>query len=362
MIGGPNDGAAGTEGAAWPFALTIYVDATWATGIQPGDDPDGAGPATRFGYDAFATISDAVDAANAADPGTTIMVNPGTYFESSSLTVTQEDVLLLGSATPTRHRSTSRRPGRRFRSTPRAWWSTASISSATAPGTAPWTAGRPSTRSAPSFASGADVTGALVVNNRISGGKWDLLRRRRIAALPRATRLLEQRALSQRGRRGHRQRLERRDRGEQHSRQRPVEQRRGVRRPRPRCWSPTTSPTVRRATRSLGNTITDSGNHGIERPCRRDADHGNTISNSGLSYPAFRESAGIEVEGKRLRVRRRQHRDHEQHDHRQRLRRDQARRLRRQHDDRRQHDQRHRTAALNGGPSSADRTRAAPRS
>ena len=45
------------------------------------------------------------------------------------------------------------------------------------------------------------------------------------------------------------------------------------------------------------NTITNSGNHGISVRVDGTLITGNTISNSGLSYPAFREPAGIEVEG-----------------------------------------------------------------
>ena len=56
-------------------ALIVYVDDDWA-GTTPGTDPDGAGPASSFGYDAFATIQDGV--AGVGVNGT-VIVNPGSY-------------------------------------------------------------------------------------------------------------------------------------------------------------------------------------------------------------------------------------------------------------------------------------------
>lgn len=56
-------------------ALIVYVDDNWA-GTTVGADPDGGGPATSFGYDAFATIQDGV--AGVAINGT-VIVNPGSY-------------------------------------------------------------------------------------------------------------------------------------------------------------------------------------------------------------------------------------------------------------------------------------------
>tara|TARA_Y100001933_G_scaffold152099_1_gene150541 strand:- start:88984 stop:101430 length:12447 start_codon:yes stop_codon:yes gene_type:complete len=53
----------------------IYVDDDWV-GLSFGDDPDGAGPATAFGFDAFATIQEGVDAV--ATDGT-VHVYAGTY-------------------------------------------------------------------------------------------------------------------------------------------------------------------------------------------------------------------------------------------------------------------------------------------
>jgi hypothetical protein len=61
--------------------VTRYVDDDWA-GTPNGADPDGSGPATQFGTNAFATIQAAV---NAAASGDTIDIAPGVYagFEVS---------------------------------------------------------------------------------------------------------------------------------------------------------------------------------------------------------------------------------------------------------------------------------------
>jgi hypothetical protein len=64
------------EDRSVPSAV-VYVNNTWA-GMTPGTDPDGAGPATAFGVDAFATIQAGVNAASAGD---TVMVAPGSYGE-----------------------------------------------------------------------------------------------------------------------------------------------------------------------------------------------------------------------------------------------------------------------------------------
>lgn len=53
----------------------LYVNAAWS-GTQPDEDPDGAGPATKFGVNAFASLADAV---KAAQDGDTINVYPGEY-------------------------------------------------------------------------------------------------------------------------------------------------------------------------------------------------------------------------------------------------------------------------------------------
>jgi hypothetical protein len=56
---------------------TVYVDDDWV-GTTPGNDPDGAGPATSFGADSFAVIQEGIDAV--ADNGT-VYVRAGTYVE-----------------------------------------------------------------------------------------------------------------------------------------------------------------------------------------------------------------------------------------------------------------------------------------
>ncbi|MFO0968167.1 MAG: GEVED domain-containing protein [Gemmataceae bacterium] len=58
-----------------PFLDTLYVDDNFPNPVI-GEDPDGPGPAHRFGIDAFATIQEAVAA---APPGCDIIVNPGHY-------------------------------------------------------------------------------------------------------------------------------------------------------------------------------------------------------------------------------------------------------------------------------------------
>jgi hypothetical protein len=68
---------------------TVYVNANWA-GTAPGADPDGSGPATGFGYDAFATIQDGL---NAVAAGGTVNVAAGTYAGN---VVVNKPVTLLG--------------------------------------------------------------------------------------------------------------------------------------------------------------------------------------------------------------------------------------------------------------------------
>ena len=65
-----------------------YVDDSWA-GTTAGVDPDGGGPAIAFGYDAFATIREGIDAVN----GSTVNVAAGTYVEDP---VIDKAVTLLG--------------------------------------------------------------------------------------------------------------------------------------------------------------------------------------------------------------------------------------------------------------------------
>ncbi|MBK9214364.1 MAG: carboxypeptidase regulatory-like domain-containing protein [Chloracidobacterium sp.] len=60
-----------------PLPPITWVDDSW-TGSAPGSDPDGPGPATSFGYDAFATIQGGI---NGVDGGGTVNVAVGTYNE-----------------------------------------------------------------------------------------------------------------------------------------------------------------------------------------------------------------------------------------------------------------------------------------
>ena len=61
---------------------TVYVDDSWVL-VTPGFDPDGAGPATDFGCDSFATIQNGVTAVPASG---TVIVNDGTYTENVTIT------------------------------------------------------------------------------------------------------------------------------------------------------------------------------------------------------------------------------------------------------------------------------------
>ncbi|MFP6764081.1 MAG: choice-of-anchor D domain-containing protein, partial [Planctomycetaceae bacterium] len=70
--------------ASFDFAVSgtgrksVYVDDSWS-GLSSGEDPDGDGPATVFGVDAFSTIQAGI---TAVDPGETVHVNPGQYSEA----------------------------------------------------------------------------------------------------------------------------------------------------------------------------------------------------------------------------------------------------------------------------------------
>ena len=72
---------------------TFYVNSAWV-GTTFGADPDGPGPATSFGIDAFATITSAL---NASRDSTVIHVEAGTYSESSPV-IENANVQLLGDA------------------------------------------------------------------------------------------------------------------------------------------------------------------------------------------------------------------------------------------------------------------------
>ncbi len=73
---------------------TVYVNAAWV-GTTPDADPDGAGPATHFGYDAFAVIQDGI---NAVATGGTVNVYYGTYTENLSIAKTLALVGNFGAA------------------------------------------------------------------------------------------------------------------------------------------------------------------------------------------------------------------------------------------------------------------------
>ncbi|TWT29920.1 Ig-like domain-containing protein [Blastopirellula retiformator] len=63
------------------LAADVFVDDNWA-GLMAGVDPDGAGPATEIGVDAFVTIQAGV---NAVDPDGKVTVHDGTYAENVTI-------------------------------------------------------------------------------------------------------------------------------------------------------------------------------------------------------------------------------------------------------------------------------------
>ena len=67
-----------TNDDARPLPPIVYVNDDWAL-VPCGQDPDGGGPATEIGYDAFATIQGGVN--GVANPGT-VIVRAGTYPEA----------------------------------------------------------------------------------------------------------------------------------------------------------------------------------------------------------------------------------------------------------------------------------------
>lgn len=84
-------------------ASTIFVDDGFA-GCISGQDPDGLGPATKCGVDAFATIQAGVDAAGA---GAAVRIAAGTYVESpvvyeNTTVVIEGPVTLSGNLTVTK--------------------------------------------------------------------------------------------------------------------------------------------------------------------------------------------------------------------------------------------------------------------
>ena len=77
-----------------PPPAVVYVDDDWV-GLTNGTDPDGAGPATSIGYDAFATIQGGVN--GVTNPGT-VNVASGTYDEDVNVNKT---LSLLGAGAGT---------------------------------------------------------------------------------------------------------------------------------------------------------------------------------------------------------------------------------------------------------------------
>jgi hypothetical protein len=80
LFGTENAGAAGLPPCVPPS--TVYVDAAWIA-TTPDADPDGAGPAMRFGCDSFATIQGGVTGVAA---GGTVIVHVGAYLENVTVT------------------------------------------------------------------------------------------------------------------------------------------------------------------------------------------------------------------------------------------------------------------------------------
>src|SRR5205085_5851478 len=76
------------------FVSIVYVDDDWAA-VPNGTDPDGAGPATAMGFDAFATITEGV---NAVATGGIVEVHSGTYPEN--VDTTTKAVNLSAGASP----------------------------------------------------------------------------------------------------------------------------------------------------------------------------------------------------------------------------------------------------------------------
>lgn len=77
--------------------MTTYVDDNWV-GTPLGDDPDGAGPATYFGCDSFATVQGGV---NGVASGGNVIVAAGTYNEAQVLIDRAMTVTGAGSTTTT---------------------------------------------------------------------------------------------------------------------------------------------------------------------------------------------------------------------------------------------------------------------
>jgi hypothetical protein len=92
-----SDGITGNVTVPCGSQSTVYVDDNWI-GTPTGDDPDGAGPATNFGCNSFATVQGGV---NGVATGGTVNVASGTYNESQVLITRSMTVTGAGAATTT---------------------------------------------------------------------------------------------------------------------------------------------------------------------------------------------------------------------------------------------------------------------
>jgi len=75
-----------------PVASQVYVDDNWV-GTTIGTDPDAGGPATSFGYDAFATVGEGT---NSVAAGGTVTVYSGSYSLSSTVNMNKAGVTIIG--------------------------------------------------------------------------------------------------------------------------------------------------------------------------------------------------------------------------------------------------------------------------
>lgn len=92
-----SNGIVGNVAVVCGSQSTVYVDDNWI-GTPIGDDPDGSGPATNFGCDAFATVQGGV---NGVATGGTVNVAAGTYNEAQVLITRTMTVTGAGAATTT---------------------------------------------------------------------------------------------------------------------------------------------------------------------------------------------------------------------------------------------------------------------
>ena len=83
-IFGNRNSASASVPVAPPLAAAsvVYVDDDWVA-VPNGTDPDGIGPATEMGFDAFATIQGGI---NAVATGGQVIVAAGSYVENPTIT------------------------------------------------------------------------------------------------------------------------------------------------------------------------------------------------------------------------------------------------------------------------------------